>query len=55
MKELEQNSAASGAELHGILQHLQAALTDIDRLQFIVIGAQLSQVIEEIKAVLEDG
>jgi hypothetical protein len=53
MRELGQDKAGSVAELNGILQHLEAALTDIDRLRLMVIGAQLSQVIEEIKALIE--
>jgi hypothetical protein len=53
MRELGQNNTGDGAELHGILQHLEAALVDVDRLQLMVIGAQLSQVIEELRTLID--
>jgi hypothetical protein len=53
MRELGQNTTIDRAELHGILQRLEAALGDVDQLQLMVIGAQLSQVIEEIRAMID--
>lgn len=53
MRELGQDNAGNVTELQGILQHLETALAEIDRLQLMVIGAQLSQVIEEIRALVE--
>lgn len=41
------------AELHGVLEKLEMALGDIDRLGLMVVGAQLSQVVEEIRALLD--
>jgi hypothetical protein len=53
MNELEREYAGTQAELVGILEQLESALADIDRLQLMVIGAQLSQVIEDVRALME--
>lgn len=53
MKEQEQDYVGNQAELHGVLEKLETALGDIDRLGLMVIGAQLSQVVEEVRALLE--
>lgn len=49
MRELGQTTAGAETELHHIVQQLEAALTGIDRLELTVIGAQLSQVIDDVK------
>lgn len=53
MNELERDYAGSQAELVGIVEKLESALADIDRLQLMVVGAQLSQVIEDVRALIE--
>ena len=53
MKELERDYAETQAELVGIVEKLESALAVIDRLQLMVVGAQLSQVIEDVRALIE--
>lgn len=53
MKELERDYAGTQADLVAIVDKLESALVDIDRLQLMVVGAQLSQVIEDVKALLQ--
>lgn len=50
MKELEQDFAGTADDLDEIVARLESALADIDRLQLIVIGAKLSQVIEDVRS-----
>ncbi len=53
MRELRQTNAEAETELHHIVQQLEAALTCIDRLELKVIGAQLSQVIDDMKTLAD--
>jgi len=51
--ELERDYAGGQSELVDIVARLEAALSDIDRMHLVVIGAQLSQVIEDVRALIE--
>lgn len=53
MRELGQTTTGTETELHHIVQQLEAALTGIDRLELTVIGAQLSQVIDDMKTLTD--
>jgi len=53
MREPGQTNAETETELHHIVQQLEAALTCIDRLELTVIGAQLSQVIDDMKTLAD--
>lgn len=46
--------AEAAADLRGVLRHLETALVEIDRLQLVVVGAQLSQIIEQVRALADD-